>query len=95
MDVMYWIVTDDVSASTFGVPRLAGCPGRDETIRYYEELSGRTLRNLEYHELFQTLRLAVLLVLAARVVTDMGIAEHFPEHWSTNNEPYRRLLALM
>jgi aminoglycoside phosphotransferase (APT) family kinase protein len=95
MDVMYWIVTDDVSASTFGVSRLAGCPGRDETIRYYEKLSGRTLRNLEYHELFQTLRLAVLLVLAARVITDMGMAEHFPEHWSTNNEPYRRLLALM
>jgi aminoglycoside phosphotransferase (APT) family kinase protein len=94
MDLMYWIITDDVSASTFGVPRLEGCPGRDETIRHYEQVSGRKLKNLEYHQLFQTLRLAVLLVLADRVVTQMGLAEHFPENWSTNNEPYRRLLAL-
>lgn len=94
MDVMYWIVTDDVSASTFGVPRLSGCPGRNETIRYYEQVSGRRLKNLEYHELFQTLRLAVLLVLADRVVTQMGMAEYFPDNWSTNNEPYRRLVAL-
>lgn len=91
MDVMYWIITDEVSASTFDVPRLPGCLGREETIRHYEAVSGRTLRNLDYHEMFQTLRLAVLLVLAERVVIQMGIAEYFPENWSTNNEPYRRL----
>lgn len=94
MDVMYWIITDDVSASTFNVPRLDGCPGRDETIAHYERVSGRTLQNLDYHEAFQTLRLAVLLILADRVVTEMGMAEHFPDNWSTNNEPYRRLQAL-
>jgi aminoglycoside phosphotransferase (APT) family kinase protein len=92
MDVMYWIVTDEVSAATFNVPRLPGCPGRQDTIRYYEATSGRTLVDLEFHDLLQTLRLAVLLVLADRVVTQMGIAEYFPDNWSTNNPPYRKLV---
>ena len=94
MDVMYWIITDEVSAATFDVSRLPGCPGRQETLRIYEEFSGRKLVDLEFHELLQTLRLAVLLVLADRVVTEMGIAEYFPENWSTNNPPYRKLLDL-
>jgi aminoglycoside phosphotransferase (APT) family kinase protein len=94
MDVMYWIITDEVSAATFNVPRLPGCPGRQETLRYYEATSGRTLVDLEFHELLQTLRLAVLLVLADHVVTEMGIAQYFPDNWSTNNPPYHKLLEL-
>lgn len=94
MDVMYWIITDEVSAATFNVPRLPGCPGREETIRHYQAVSGRTLVDLEFHELLQTLRLAALLVLADRVVTELGIAEYFPDSWSTNNPPYHKLVEL-
>jgi hypothetical protein len=36
----------------------------------------------------------VLLVLADRVVTEMGIAEFFPDNWSTNNSPYRKLVEM-
>jgi aminoglycoside phosphotransferase (APT) family kinase protein len=95
MDVMYWIVTDEVSASSYGLPRLPGCPTGEETVQYYEQRSGRQLRNLDFHRMFQTLRLATLLVLADRVVTQMGIAEYFPDNWATNNEPYRKLESLL
>ena len=94
-DLMYWIVTDEASAVTFGRERLAGCPGRDETLRLYREISGRELRNLDYFELFQTLRLAVLLVLAERAMTQAGMAAHFPENWSRNNPSYFRLAELL
>jgi aminoglycoside phosphotransferase (APT) family kinase protein len=95
MDLMYFVITDEVSASSFGLPRLPGCPAEAETLAYYEHRSGRRLRNLEYHRMFQTLRLATLLVLAARAVTLMGMAEYFPENWATNNEPYRKLESLL
>jgi len=95
MDVMYWIGTDEVSASSYGIPRLPGCLDAADTIAYYEQASGRRLRNLEYHKMFQTLRLATLLVLADRVVAQMGLSEYFPDNWATNNEPYRAIEAML
>lgn len=95
MDLMYFVITDESSASAFGLPRLPGCLSEAETLDYYEQRTGRELQNLEYHRLFQTLRLATLLVLAERAFDQLGMSSFFPENFATNNDTYRTLESLV
>lgn len=41
-------------------PRMSGLPEMSETIKRYEEMTGRTVENLHYYEVFATWRMAIL-----------------------------------
>ena len=55
-----WMLFVDWACSEYeGVPRLHGTPTREETVDRYEQLSGRTLRNLRYNEVLAAVELGI------------------------------------
>ena len=55
-DMAYWIVWDRFFTEGNDIPRLPGWPSYDETITEYERLSGYTLENMRFYEIFAQLR---------------------------------------
>jgi aminoglycoside phosphotransferase (APT) family kinase protein len=55
-----WMLYVDWACSEYeGVPRLDGTPTREETVDRYEQLSGRTVRNLRYNEVLAAVELGI------------------------------------
>jgi len=55
-----WLLFVDWACSEYeGVPRLDGTPSREETVRRYEQMSRRTVRNLRYNEVLVAVQLAI------------------------------------
>jgi len=55
-----WLLFVDWACTEYeGVPRLDGTPSREETVDRYEQLSGRTVRNLRYNEVLAAVELGV------------------------------------
>jgi aminoglycoside phosphotransferase (APT) family kinase protein len=55
-----WLLFVDWACSEYeGVPRLAGTPGREETVTRYEQMSGRAVRNLRYNEVLAAVELGI------------------------------------
>lgn len=55
-----WMLFVDWACSEYeGVPRLDGTPTREETVDRYEQLSGRTVRNLRYNEVLAAVELGI------------------------------------
>jgi aminoglycoside phosphotransferase (APT) family kinase protein len=59
IDIAWWLFFDRIFSDDFNVPRLAGLPDRDTTIRIYEEALGRPVSNLTYYEILCGLRMAI------------------------------------
>jgi aminoglycoside phosphotransferase (APT) family kinase protein len=57
MDLGWWLMFE--ALQTTGCQRLEGIPDRDETIRLYESLSGRTVADVRYYEILAWLRIAI------------------------------------
>ena len=55
MDLAWHLGLEDMMVCLFG-RRVDGFPDRDEAIARYERVSGRTLSNLEWHEVFALVR---------------------------------------
>ncbi len=49
-DLAFVLTLDHLLGEGIGVPRLAGLPGKDETVKRYEELTGREVKHLFYNE---------------------------------------------
>jgi aminoglycoside phosphotransferase (APT) family kinase protein len=60
-DLAWFEYFDDVFSSGLAVPRLEGMPTRDETVARYEELTGTTVKNLDYFEVFAGVRFALIM----------------------------------
>jgi len=55
-----WLLFVDWACSEYqNVPRLDGTPSREEAIDRYEQLSGRTVRNLRYNEVLAAVELGI------------------------------------
>lgn len=67
LDLAYWITVDEASFTTNKLPRLAGLPDMAGTIAAYEKFSGHEVEDFEYYLTFACFKLAVYLVLAARL----------------------------
>lgn len=81
IDLGYWLMMDEFHAEAIGVRRLPGLPDREETIRTYETLSGRTVHDLDYFVVraaFFTattlIRQADLAIAAGRYAADSRMA---------------------
>jgi aminoglycoside phosphotransferase (APT) family kinase protein len=57
-DLAWLLVTDWAMSEYQGFPRLAGTPGREETIARYQQLTGLPVRNLRFNEMLAALALA-------------------------------------
>ncbi|MFE2985717.1 phosphotransferase family protein [Streptomyces sp. NPDC059262] len=74
IDVAHWLVFDEFATSS-GVPRLPGFPGREAILDHYGRVAGRTPQCLDYFEVLQAFFLATTLIRQA----DLGVrAGRFP-----------------
>ncbi|QKV93061.1 phosphotransferase family protein [Streptomyces sp. NA02950] len=74
-DVAWFLHLDRHLSEGIGVPRLAGLPGRAETIRHYEGRTGTRLRHLDYYEVFAAFRFCLI---TARVTALLGTHGSLP-----------------
>ncbi|TVV77139.1 phosphotransferase family protein [Sphingomonas solaris] len=72
LDLAWWLYFDDLFSRRFGVARLDGLPGRDETIALYERASGATLRDMDYYDIVVALRMALVALGAFDRQVSMG-----------------------
>ena len=70
MDLAWWIYLDRVLSEGLNVARLPGFPGRDETAARYEELSGRSVKHLEWWQMWVAVTFAAVLMRLGQLITD-------------------------
>jgi aminoglycoside phosphotransferase (APT) family kinase protein len=70
IDLGWWLAFEEFAASAHGVAPLTGWPGRDDTIARYQQLTGRTVAELHWFEMYA---LWVLTVTVIRMA-DIGVA---------------------
>jgi len=93
-DLAWWLFMDWQGSEGYGIPRLSGFPGREETVRRYEELTGTKVRNLDWHEVFAAFRFGAIMVRVARHMTASGIPTPTAD-FEHDNPCTHRLAALL
>jgi aminoglycoside phosphotransferase (APT) family kinase protein len=69
----WWLFLMRHHTEGVGLPLPEGIPDRDETVDYYERITGHRLRNLDYYEVLAGTRLAILMVRAAHMMIAAGL----------------------
>jgi aminoglycoside phosphotransferase (APT) family kinase protein/putative sterol carrier protein len=93
-DLAWWIFLDWSGSFGYGIPRLAGLPDRDETVRRYEQLTGHPVEHLDWHEVMAAFRYGVITVKVARNMLAAGLAVGAPD-MESNNVCTQRLATLL
>ena len=75
IDLGWWLMFDRWSHETSGAPRLPGEPTRAEQTARYEHLSGRTVGDTIWYEVFAAARYAAIVVRIMNRLVDRG---HMP-----------------
>ena len=75
IDLGWWLMFDRWSHETSNAPRLEGEPTRAEQVARYEELSGRTVGDTLWYEVFAAARYAAIVVRVMNRLVDRG---HMP-----------------
>lgn len=73
MDLGWWLFLDRHSHEGFGATRLPGWPTREEMAEYYEQRSGRRVRDLEFYEIFAGLRFGVVMMRLATLLREFEL----------------------
>jgi aminoglycoside phosphotransferase (APT) family kinase protein len=73
MDLGWWLFLDRHFHEGMPAPRMDGFPTRDEMTAHYEQVSGRSPRDLEFYEVFAGLRFAVVMMRLATLLVDFEI----------------------
>ena len=92
-DLGWMFFLDWANSEGSNTPRLEGTPGREETVRRYEELTGWKVRNLFYNEVLAGLVLAVPMLRIFRNLAEAGI--DLGADVERNNFCTQRLAALL
>jgi aminoglycoside phosphotransferase (APT) family kinase protein len=74
-DLGWWLYFDHVHSVDYGVPRLDGLGTRQETIDLWQELTGRTVGDVHWHEVFAAVKVGIFAVRSRRVLDRMGISD--------------------
>ncbi len=72
-DLAWWTIMDLLYTASAGVERLPGIGGPAATISRWEELAGRPVRDLEYHLVFASYRMATILVRLADLLAEAAV----------------------
>jgi aminoglycoside phosphotransferase (APT) family kinase protein len=59
LDLAHWIFMEDYYTECLGLPRLPGFGTRHETIALWEQLTGRTADQMDWHELLAVFRINI------------------------------------
>ena len=71
-DMGWWLMFDRMSFDDMGIARLEGYPTRDEMIARYEQVSGRTVREPHYWEVFGAMRFCTIFIRLGDRLTAAG-----------------------
>jgi putative sterol carrier protein len=93
-DLGWWLFHDWASSSGYGLARLDGLPGKEETIRRYEELSGAPVRHSHYYEVWAAFRFGVIMARIASRLKEIGAPIPTPD-FETNNVATQALARLL
>ncbi len=72
LDLGWWLVMEEFQTSAHRVTPLAGWPGRDETIDWYEDLTGTTVEELAWYEILAAWVLTVTVIRMADISVARG-----------------------
>lgn len=90
-DLAWWLFLDRHHSEGLDAPRLAGFPGREETISRWEGLTGLRATALDYYEVFAAFRFAVIMIRVAQQLAEAGLLP--PDSDFARNNIVSRLLA--
>ncbi len=71
-DMGWWLMFDRMSFDDMGIDRLDGYPTRDEMISHYEQVSGLTVRDPHYWEVFGAMRFCTIFIRLGDRLTAAG-----------------------
>lgn len=75
LDLAWFVYLNRVYTDGFGLPTPAGFPTQDQTLRRYEELAGRRVRDFHFHYVFAGFRLAIIFLRLGKMMLDAGLLE--------------------
>lgn len=90
-DLGWWLFLMRHHTEGVGLPLPDGIPDRDETVEYYERITGHRVRNLDYYEVLAGTRLAILMVRAAHLMIAAGLLP--PDAPMAQSNPASQLVA--
>ena len=93
-DLALFLFSDWMTSEAYGVPRLEGSPGREETVQRYQELTGWTVQNLFYQEVLAVLRVGIVTLKVQKNLKALGVPLG-SEDTETNNACTQRLASLL
>jgi aminoglycoside phosphotransferase (APT) family kinase protein/putative sterol carrier protein len=93
-DLAFFLLLDWVDSEGYGIPRLEGAPGRDETVRRYEGLTGWKVEQLHYNEVFAVFRAGIVMMKVLKNFKKLGVAMDQADA-ETNNPCTQRLASLL
>ena len=93
-DLGWWLFMHWATGEGYGLPPLDGFPGRDETIRRYQAVTGRPVEHAFFNEVFAALRFGAIMARIAGRMTEVGIAPPWPDY-ETNTQCHQRLAVLL
>jgi aminoglycoside phosphotransferase (APT) family kinase protein len=65
-DLAWWVALDRCFTEGVGLPRLAGIPGRDETLAHWRDRTGRPLAGVDYYEVFALMKFGAIMARLGR-----------------------------
>jgi aminoglycoside phosphotransferase (APT) family kinase protein/putative sterol carrier protein len=93
-DLGFFLFLDWQHSEGYGIPRLEGSPGKEETVQHYEEFTGWKVENLLYNEVMAAFRAGIVILSVFKNFNKMGVA--LPaEDIELNNPCTRRLAELL
>ena len=93
-DLAWFLFLDWHHSDAYGISKLEGTPGKEETVRRYEELTGWKVENLFYNEVLAPLRLGVPLLKVYKNLKQMGVTI-LAEDAELNNPCTQRIASLL
>ena len=72
IDLGWWLAMDEFQTTAHGIAPVPGYPGRDETIAYYEQATGRTIADLRWYEVLCAFVLTVTVIRMADIAVAAG-----------------------
>jgi aminoglycoside phosphotransferase (APT) family kinase protein len=90
-EVGWWLLMMRHHTEGIGAPLPEGCLTHEEAIATYERLSGRTLENVDYYEVWAAVRLSVLMHRAGNLMIEFGLLP--PDAPMKYNNPASQILA--
>lgn len=95
-DVAWYLMLDRCLSEGIGIPRLPGFLSREDTVAYWEKMSGMTAENFEYYEFFAYYRFSVIMfrIMSLRKEKGEWPADSDYEVWNLASSILEKEMAL-